>query len=143
MPPRPHEEVLSRYVTVASFSLSVFRHINRQRGLPPSRDSHAYLTVQGTLNEPVGNVSQIEVQIGVDDTPASPASNADAVLAVGAVIQVKPVVSAVVDLPAADFERLWAMAVAGHVKYGYLAFLKPHHGRARIVSVSFSNEADG
>ena len=67
--------------------------------------------------------------------PARPAS-------VGAIINVRPEVNAVVPFRAADFPEVWALALSGQLKYGYVTFAKPHYGRAFVINVSFSNEVE-
>jgi hypothetical protein len=41
-----------------------------------------------------------------------------------------------------DFDRIWALAVSGRLTHGRLYFTKPHYGRGRVVSASFSTEAE-
>jgi hypothetical protein len=41
-----------------------------------------------------------------------------------------------------DFDHLWPMALAGHLRHAHLRFTKPHHNTALVTSVSFSNERD-
>ena len=48
----------------------------------------------------------------------------------------------VVSFADTEFDRVWAMALAAQIKHGYLCFTKPYYNRARVISVSFSNEPD-
>ena len=61
---------------------------------------------------------------------------------VGAIIQTRPVVHAVVGLPTTDFDRVWIMTVTGQLRYGWLAFTELYRRSALVVSVQFSNERE-
>jgi hypothetical protein len=40
--------------------------------------------------------------------------------------------------PQVDFDRVWALAVGGQLKYAHLYFTKPHYNSGLVVSASFS-----
>jgi hypothetical protein len=61
---------------------------------------------------------------------------------VGAIIQVRPQLRAVVAIPDADFDRLWLLAASGQLKFCHLAFTEPYRNSALVVSVSFSNQSE-
>jgi hypothetical protein len=42
----------------------------------------------------------------------------------------------------ADFDRVWALATSGQLRYCRLALTEPRRRSALIVSVSFSKEAE-
>jgi hypothetical protein len=39
-----------------------------------------------------------------------------------------------------EFDRLWALALSGRLGFAHLFFTKPHYGKARVASASFSTE---
>jgi hypothetical protein len=41
-----------------------------------------------------------------------------------------------------DFDRLWTMALSGHLKFVHLYFTKPHYNSGLVVSASFSTERE-
>jgi hypothetical protein len=61
---------------------------------------------------------------------------------VGAIIQLRPHVQAVVALPNADFDRTWSLAITGHLRFCWIAFTEPIRRFAHVVSVSFSSELE-
>jgi hypothetical protein len=63
-------------------------------------------------------------------------------VALGAIIQFRPTLQSVVSIPAADFDRVWWLAVGGGLKYCYLAFTEPYRRHSLIVRASFSNRSD-
>jgi hypothetical protein len=59
---------------------------------------------------------------------------------VGAIIQLRPHIQAVIRLASADFGRLWSLATSGRLRYCWMAFTEPYRQSALVVSVSFSNK---
>lgn len=133
------EEILSRMVVISAVEESTCLHADAPRGSAPFIDSSAWLEVNGRVDEPVGDVSDISITLHPDDKtvpgPARPAC-------VGAIIRAKPHLDAVVGIPHVDLDRLWSLALAGQLKYGHLAFTKPRRNMALIVSVSFSSQPE-
>ena len=41
-----------------------------------------------------------------------------------------------------EFDRVWAMAMAGHLKFAHLYFTRPHYNNGLVVSASFSTERE-
>ena len=62
--------------------------------------------------------------------------------AIGAIISAKPKLSVVLTWSHQEFDRVWALALAGQLKCGYLCFTKPHHGKSLVVSASFASEPE-
>jgi hypothetical protein len=62
--------------------------------------------------------------------------------AVAAIIQFQPHVHVVLSLIHREFDRLWAMALAGHVKFANFVFTKPRYSRSLVVNISFSTEPE-
>ena len=132
-------EMLRRNVVVSSVSMRVSQHAVHQRGCEPEIEGQPWLEIRGTLDEPVGGVPDIEFSLypkeKVEVGSARPAS-------VGAIIQVKPHVRAVVPFARSDFDGLWSFALSGQLKHAYLAFTKPRYGSGLVVNVSFSSEPE-
>lgn len=93
-------------------------------------ESRPWLDLHGVLKEPVGDVDHVQVSVHPTDRPevgtARPAS-------VGSIIQARPKLSIVVAWPQKDFDRVWSMALMGHLKYASLCFTKPRYSRAIAV----------
>jgi len=43
----------------------------------------------------------------------------------------------------AEFDRVWVMTMAGHLKFARLYFTRPHYNGGLVVSASFSTEPEG
>jgi hypothetical protein len=61
---------------------------------------------------------------------------------VGAIVQARPELHAVITWSQVEFDRVWTMALGGHLKCAHLYFTKPHYHSGLIVSASFSSEVD-
>ena len=130
-------ELLSRYATISSCSMSVRLHATHDRGEDPYKESWPWLELRGVLKEPVGDVEDLQGHLHptgrLDVGTATPA-------AIGSIIKARPKLTVVVDWPQEDFNRIWNMALTDHLKFAYLCFTKPHYGRALVVSIAFSSE---
>jgi hypothetical protein len=111
----------------------------KPRGLPPTLEHHQWLELRGVTDEPVRETYGFAVSLHVDEReepgPAIPPS-------VGAIIQSKPSIRGVIGLPGDHFDRVWALATSGLLRYCWLAFTKPRYGSALIVNASFPSERD-
>ena len=98
--------------------------------------SSSFLEVHGELDSPVNDVFDARISVHAEEKlwvgSARP-------VAVGAIIGTHDVVSAVVTLLPADFDRVWALALSGHLKLGSMTFTKPKYGSALVVNTSFSS----
>jgi hypothetical protein len=134
-----HPEILSRSVEFSSHRMSVGLRAVRQRGVEPYIESKPWLELKGTASEPVRDVKDVVISLYPEEQPAfrtyRPAS-------CGAIVQVRPQLHFVLTWPHVDFDRVWAMAVAGHLRHAYIAFTKPHYGSGLVVNASFSNEVE-
>ena len=76
-------------------------------------------------------------QHGPRETPkvgtARPAS-------VGAVLGAKPELSFGLSWLPDAFDRVWVLALSGHLKFAHVDFTKPHFNSGLVVSASFSDE---
>jgi hypothetical protein len=95
--------------------------------------------VRGTADEPIRDVRKIVITLHPEDREEPGTSNPPSV---GAIIQLRPHVQAVVALPHADFDRAWSLATSGHLRFCWLAFTEPHRRSALVVSVSFASERE-
>jgi hypothetical protein len=130
-------EMLSRNVEISSFGGTVRIRAVHERGDEPYIESQPWLDLRGKATEPVKDVTDVkislypkdEVQVGM----ARPAS-------CGAIIGAKPALEAIITWPQMEFDRVWTLAMTGHLKWAYLSFTKPHYGRGLVVNASFGNE---
>jgi hypothetical protein len=131
-------EILLRNVEISSFDATVRLHVVHHKGDEPHIGSQPWLELRGTATEPIRDVN-VKISMFPKDKPetgtARPAS-------VGAIIGARPELSVVLTWPQVDFDRVWALAVAGHLKYAHLYFTKPHYNSGLVVSASFSNELE-
>lgn len=133
-----HTEIQERYFTITSFQASVSIHADKPRGLPPLIDSMTWLELRCRTDEPLAGTHDFQISVHVKDA-AEPTGHPPAI---GAIIQLKPYLQAVIGLPIADYDRLWTLAIAGLLKYGHFAFTEPYRNRAAVVSASFANEVE-
>ena len=63
-------------------------------------------------------------------------------VAVGAIIGIYDAVSVVVSLLPVDFDRLWVLALSGHLKFASLTFTPPKFRSALVVNMSFTSERE-
>jgi hypothetical protein len=129
------EELLLRTATLSSACASVSVGASERTGEPPRIGGHHWLIFRGTLDEPVNKVSDVRFTIHGEEHPepgpARPAS-------VGAVVHMRPHMTVVVRVPAAEFDRLWT--AASLIRHAHFLFTKPHYGMALVTSVMFSSE---
>lgn len=131
--------MLSRDVEILSLRATVRLQAVHRRGEDPYVESQPWLELRGAATEPVRDVRDVVISMYPADTPqigtARPAS-------VGAIIQARPCLGFVLVWPHIDFDRVWALAMAGRLTHGHLYFTKPHYNSGLVVSASFSNEAE-
>jgi hypothetical protein len=136
---RRSSELWTRTAAISSIRTSVGSYAAHQRGADPYIESRATLELSGQLEEVVRDVFDVEFHLYPQDEvtvgTARPA-------AVGAIIQFRPHLKVVVPFSQQDFDRLWSMALAGHMKYAYLTFTKPHFSTSLVTNISFSTERE-
>jgi len=131
--------MLSRTVAVSSFSATLRIGAVHRRGEEPEVESQPWLELRGTLDEPVRGVHEARISMYPKDEveigPARPAS-------IGAVIGMRQEMSVVLTWPQSEFDRVWALALGGCLKFGYLHFTTPRCNTGLVVSASFSTERE-
>ena len=136
---RQREERFSRTVTILSSRVTVRQYVVTSKGVDPHIGSQPWLEIRGAMDDPVRDVRDVVISIYPEDSlvvgTARPA-------AIGAIIGVRPALKAVIPFGHVEFDRMWTLALSGELKYGYLAFTKPHYNTALVTSVSFSNEKE-
>ena len=137
---KPHRhELLSRTATITSYSARVHIRVDHRRGDAPGIEAGPWLELRGTLEQPVKGVEDVLFSLCPKDNPQiGPARPAG----IGSVIGLKPEMSVVIPWSHRDFDRLWALALSGKLRFADLLFTKPHYGKARVVGASFSTERD-
>jgi hypothetical protein len=102
-------------------------------------ESGPWLEVNGDFDDPIRDVRSMAVSVHPESEwqpgTLGPPS-------IGGIIQFRPRLQAVVGIPTADFDRVWGLAMAGHLKFCRLAFTEPHRRYSWIVSGSFSNKSE-
>jgi hypothetical protein len=138
-PKNPKPEMLSRNVEITSFDATVRISASHSRGEEPYIESQPWLELRGTATEPVKGVTDVKISLyprgQVEVGTARPAS-------VGAIIQTRPLLDVVISWPHADFDRVWTLAIGGHLKFSHLYFTTPHYNRSLVVNASFSREPE-
>ena len=136
---RRKEETFVRMVDVTSVSQRVSFYSTAPKGEAERVESHAALVIRGTMDAPVRTIHDIEITARaverIEGGPLRPPC-------VGDINQVRPYVDACVWIPHVDFDRMWALALAGCLKHARLVFPKPHYNEAAIASISFSSEPE-
>jgi hypothetical protein len=131
------EDVLFRNIEIRSIRTLISLHIIDARTAKPLIGTSQSLQVRGAVDKPVRGVRDVVIRIGATDATNPGHSQPPRV---GTVVQVRPQLTAVVAFPHATFDRLWSMALAGHLKHASIVFTKPQHRTARVEELSFSNE---
>jgi len=134
---RNRPEILARDVEFSSCRMSVGLRAVHQRGVEPYIESQPWLELKGTASEPVRDVKDIVISLYPKDEVVGTSRPA----ACGAIVGTRPQLHFVLTWPHIDFDRVWAMAVAGHLRHAHIAFTKPHYGSGLVVNSYFSNEA--
>jgi hypothetical protein len=135
--PRPRAEIISRTIRVDAVETSVNARIDKRRGEDPRLDCVASLSLRGRMLEPIGDVLACRVQVSPDDRQGPPTGGPPTI---GAIIQVRPDVVAVIRIPPPLFNQAWVMATAGQIRSCDLAFTKLVRGMATVVSMYVSSE---
>ncbi|WP_249359436.1 hypothetical protein [Cupriavidus sp. 2SB] len=130
-------ELIQRSGDINRLRASLSVRADRPRSLPPERVTMLTIHIEGELTEPVAGTSQFSIMVYVN---ADPAVGQVEVPSIGAIIAVKPVVQAVIDLSASEFQSLLTMASAGMLRSCYLVFTKPRYRSALIVNADFNSK---
>jgi len=104
------------------------------KGSEPYVESQPWLELRGTATEPVNGVTDVKISMWLRETPrvgtARPAS-------VGAVLGAKPELSFGLSRLPDAFDRVWVLALNGHLKFAHVCFTKPHYNSGLVVSATF------
>ncbi len=136
---RPAHEPLSRSVQITAVDVCVALHPDDTSPDDRIGGSRAWLELRGTVDEQIAETSDVAIHISAADKADRGSGPPPCV---GAIIQVRPTVSVVVAFPHLEFDRLWAMALAGRLTHAHLTFVKPRYGKARVLNLSLSNTAE-
>ena len=137
---RTVEQYLWRTVEVRSVRPYVSVHpMGGGRGEEPGIDCGSWLDVQGDLDSPVKEVFDITIHVHAEE-PLRVGTVRP--VAVGSIIGISYTVSVVISLLPVDFDRLWVLALSGHLKFASLTFTPPKYGSAFVINTSFSSERE-
>jgi hypothetical protein len=132
-------ELLWRNVEITGVSTNVDLNAVHHKGAEPYVESQPWLELRGTVTEPVNGVTDVKISVWLRETPkvgtARPAS-------VGAMLGAKPELALGVSWLPDGFDRVWALALSGHLKFARMCFTKPHYNSGLVVSATFSNELE-
>ncbi|MBP0588721.1 hypothetical protein J8I87_03110 [Paraburkholderia sp. LEh10] len=131
-------ELLSRYGRVVSWHASISVRADRPRGLPPWRETHASIQLEGEFTEAVAGVARFLIQVSPKDKPDL---GNTAIPNIGAFIAVKPELQGVVDMTEGEFQRLLTLAASDRLAWIFVAFTTPLRRSALITSIDFSTRA--
>lgn len=110
-----------------------------ERGTEPDVEAGPWLELVGVLEEPVKDVSNVRISLFPREPvvigPLRPA-------AIGSILSLKPEVSVVISWSEREFDRLWTLALAGHLAFAHVVFTTPRYGRARVVTASLGNDRE-
>jgi hypothetical protein len=132
-------EMLARNVEITGVSTTVGLNAVHHKGAERYVESQPWLQLRGTATEPVNGVTDVKISMWPRETPkvgtARPAS-------VGAVLGAKPELSFGLSWLPDAFDRVWVLALTGHLKFARVCFTKPHYNSGLVVSATFSNELE-
>jgi hypothetical protein len=124
---RRRRETLNRSVNISSFRASLRVGVDEPRDREPEIEVRPWLEPRGTLSEPVGQTHDVTLSVYPDAMTkvgtARPAS-------VGAVIGLRSAMEVVMNMPHAEFDRLWSFVMSGQLKHAWMAFTRPHYSKA-------------
>jgi hypothetical protein len=131
--------MLSRNVAITSFSATVRLDAIHHKEDVPYVEGQPWLELRGTAQEPVEGVNDVKISMWpmerVEIGTARPAS-------VGSVLGARPELAFGLTWPQAEFDRVWTLAISGHLKFAHVYFTKPHYNSGLVVSASFSSELE-
>src|SRR5262249_34031704 len=111
-------ETFNRNISITSFRTSVSVRVDEPRDPEPEIEVKPWLELRGTLEEPLNQTSEIMFSVYPDpSTKVGPARPP----AVGSILGMRNGVDAVVSIPHAEFDRVWAFALSGHLKHAWMA----------------------
>ncbi|MGB2714763.1 MAG: hypothetical protein WBC51_11320 [Vicinamibacterales bacterium] len=124
---------------ITAFSATVRLNAIDRKGDQPYVEGQPWLELSGTATEPVKGVTDVKISMWPRETveigTARPAS-------IGAVLGARPELAFGLTWPQQEFDRVWNLALSGHLKFARVYFTKPHYNSGLVVSASFSNELE-
>jgi hypothetical protein len=132
-------ETLSRSVEITAFRATVRLYAVHHKSDEPFIEGKPWLELSGKATEAVKGVTEVRFSLYPEDDVRVGTSRP---AACGSIIQAKPELHAVISWPQREYDRLWSLALAGHLKFAYIAFTQPHYNSALVVSASFGNELE-
>ena len=118
------DELWIRTAAISSVRTSVRSHAIHQRGSEAEIESRCLLELSGLLDGAVRDVTDIEIHLYPEDNISVGTART---ASVDAIIGFRPQLKLIVYIKHRNFDRLWSMALAGHLGYAYLSFTKPRY----------------
>jgi hypothetical protein len=125
-------DLLACWASIKAWDASVAVHSQKSRG-QSQQDSMRTMTVQGSLLQPVRDVSEICIMLAAEAEPTLAKSG---IPSIGSIIATKPAFSLVVRPSETEFQYSVALATSGRLRSMHLCFQEPRHGSALIESCS-------
>jgi hypothetical protein len=132
-------EMMRRTVEITSMKARVSIHGMSKRGFPPAIETSPWLELHGLMKEPVKDVSAVKISIYPTDRTEPGTARP---VCVGAIIRSRPQVDIVIPFPQADFDRVWPLALHGHLKHAHLVFTRPSRNGGLVVDAMFSTHPE-
>jgi len=133
---RPRLEYEIRTLQITKVEMFVTYRIEDRHSYGPPGD--AWLKVDGTLDETLEG--QTTAEISIHELEKADRHAPDRPKSIGALIQTRPRIQILIDLPGPLFERTWTMASGGKLLHIWISMTKPVRQHAHVLSVSLQNE---
>jgi hypothetical protein len=91
------------------------------------------------MTEPIRDTC--DVQIVLNPTDRTDAGS-EPTPWIGLIHELRTVVRPVLFVPHRDFDRVWTLALSGHLRYAHLFLTKPHYRSAFVVNPSLSTHPE-
>lgn len=132
-------EMLSRNVEITAICPTMRLHAVHEKGDEPYVEAEPWLELRARALEPLNGVTEVKISMWArDDVKCGTARPAS----IGSVLSAKPTLDFGLTWPRPEFQRIWTLALSGHLKYAYLYFTKPRYNSGLVTSALFSNEIE-
>ncbi|WP_232232440.1 hypothetical protein [Cupriavidus sp. amp6] len=134
---RRTDELLQRSGEIKRIRASLSVRADKPRSLPPERVTMLTMDIEGEFTEAIAGTSQFSIMVYVNANPVVGQREGPSI---GAIIAIKPVLQAVIDLSPSEFQSLLTMASTGMLRSCYLVITKPRYRSALIVTADFNSK---
>lgn len=130
--------LLMREICVLGVEPFVSTRAESVRGGGAFVESGSWINIEGELDEAVRGqcLAAISVHLATSDEVGTSMPPS-----IGAIINLRPRLHAVVSIPGTEFDHIWTMANTGTLKYCVLVFTEPFRRSALVTNAQFSNRS--